>query len=169
MELNYVEGDATRPIGDGPKILVHVCNDIGRWGKGFVLAVSRRWPVPEKIFKASFAAGLDSALGDVQFVHVEDDLEVANLVGQHGIANRGGTTPPIRYDAIGRGLQAVRDRAQAFGASVHMPRIGAGLAGGDWQRIEAIIVATLVKCDVPTTVYDLPPPDARAQASRLVR
>ena len=135
MLLKYVEGDATFPIGDGPKILVHVCNDIGRWGKGFVLAVSRRWAKPERLFKASFAAGLNSALGDVQFVSVEDDLDVANLIGQQGIATRGRATPPVRYDAIGRGLQTVRDRAQAFGASVHMPRIGAGLAGGDWQRI----------------------------------
>lgn len=169
MALNYVEGDATQPVGDGPKILVHVCNDIGRWGKGFVLAVSRRWPGPERVFKADFALGLNSALGDVQFVPVEDQLEVANLIGQRGIATRGATAPPVRYDAIGHGLQTVRDRAQARGASVHMPRIGAGLAGGDWQRIEAIVIATLVECDVPTTVYDLPPPASRAQAMRLVR
>ncbi|MEV6001124.1 Appr-1-p processing protein, partial [Streptomyces griseomycini] len=27
----------------GVKVIAHVCNDIGGWGKGFVLAVSRRW------------------------------------------------------------------------------------------------------------------------------
>ena len=158
MKLEYVEGDATRPAAPGPKILVHVCNDIGRWGKGFVLAISRRWKEPEQVFKANFALGLNSALGDVQFVAVADDLRVANLIGQHGIAGRGTTTPPVRYDAIGRGLQTVRDRAQLSGASVHMPRIGAGLAGGDWPRIEAIVIATLIKCDVPTTVYDFAAP-----------
>jgi hypothetical protein len=97
---------------------------------------------------------LASALGDVQFVSVADDLLVANLIGQHGIAGRGTTKPPVRYDAIGTGLQTVRDRALCDGASVHMPRIGAGLAGGDWQRIEPIILAILVSADVAVTVYD---------------
>ena len=40
--LRYVTGDATVPQGGGPKILVHLCNDAGGWGAGFVLAVSRR-------------------------------------------------------------------------------------------------------------------------------
>ena len=44
MKITYQIGDATRPIGDGPKIIAHVCNDAGGWGKGFVVAVSRRWP-----------------------------------------------------------------------------------------------------------------------------
>ena len=35
MQINYLKGDATVPLGDGPKIIVHVCNDIGEWGKGF--------------------------------------------------------------------------------------------------------------------------------------
>ena len=158
MKLNYVEGDATNPTASGPKILVHLCNDVGRWGKGFVLAVSNRWREPEELFRTSFASGSNSALGDVQFVAVADDLVVANLIGQHGTARRGTTMPPVRYDAIGKGLQTVRDRAQLVGASVHMPRIGAGLAGGDWQRIEAIVIATLIKCEVPTTVYDFVAP-----------
>ena len=34
------------------------------------------------------------------------------------------------------------------------PRIGAGLAGGDWQRIEAIVVRTLAEASVSVTVYD---------------
>lgn len=41
--IAYRVGDATQPVGDGPKILVHVCNDIGAWGRGFVVALSRRW------------------------------------------------------------------------------------------------------------------------------
>lgn len=154
MPLTYLEGDATRPVGHGTKILVHVCNDVGRWGKGFVVALSRRWKAPQRAFKAAFAAGTDSALGDVQFVPVADDLIVANLIGQRSIAGRHTKTPPVRYDAIEAGLRTVRDRALRDGASVHMPRIGAGLAGGDWDRIEAIIVATLVDADVATTVYD---------------
>jgi hypothetical protein len=35
-----------------------------------------------------------------------------------------------------------------------MPRIGCGLAGGKWERVEPLIVARLVGADVPVTVYD---------------
>jgi O-acetyl-ADP-ribose deacetylase (regulator of RNase III) len=42
-EISYVKGDATSPQARGIKIIGHVCNDLGGWGKGFVLAVSRRW------------------------------------------------------------------------------------------------------------------------------
>ena len=158
MTLHYVEGDATRPATPGPKIIVHVCNDIGKWGKGFVLAISSRWKAPEQAFKAAFASGAAPALGDVQFVSVAEDLVVANVIGQHGIANRATKIPPVRYEAIEHGLARVRDRALADGASVHMPRIGAGLAGGDWQRIEAIVLATLAEAGVPVTVYDYAAP-----------
>jgi hypothetical protein len=34
LELSYVEGDATDPIGDGPRIIAHVCNDVGAWAEG---------------------------------------------------------------------------------------------------------------------------------------
>jgi hypothetical protein len=40
--IAYHVGDATMPVGDGPKILVHICNNIGAWGRGFVVALSRR-------------------------------------------------------------------------------------------------------------------------------
>ena len=51
-EITFVRGDATTPSGKGPKIIAHVCNDIGGWGKGFVLALSRRWPEPERAYRA---------------------------------------------------------------------------------------------------------------------
>lgn len=34
MIIDYIKGGATAPIGDGTKLLVHICNDIGKWGKG---------------------------------------------------------------------------------------------------------------------------------------
>ena len=32
-------------------MIVHVCNDIGAWGKGFVMAISNRWPEPESRYR----------------------------------------------------------------------------------------------------------------------
>ena len=40
--------------------------------------------------------------------------------------------------------------------SIHMPRIGCGLAGGDWKTIENIIQRTFVDiANVDVYVYDL--------------
>jgi O-acetyl-ADP-ribose deacetylase (regulator of RNase III) len=158
--MTYQTGDATRPSGTGARVIVHVCNDIGAWGAGFVVALSQRWPEPEKAYRA-WAGGQDDLpfeLGQVQFVTVEPDLWVANLIGQHEIQRKGVRTalPPVRYEAIRTGLAHVRHFALEHHASVHMPRIGAGLAGGDWAVLEGIIRDELAEQGAAVTVYDLP-------------
>lgn len=40
-------------------------------------------------------------------------------------------------------------------ASIHMPRIGCGLAGGKWEVIEQIIKEELIDKEIAVTVYDL--------------
>ena len=153
--IRYLTGDATDPQAAGQKLIVHCCNDLGRWGKGFVLALSARWPEPEADFKAWAKLGTAGgfALGAVRFVPVRADIVVANLIGQHGI-KKGSSGPPIRYDAIAAGLAAVGDTARKSGATVHMPRIGCGLAGGKWERIEPLILEALSGRGVAVTVYD---------------
>ena len=157
MAIEVVRGDATAPSGEAPRIIVHICNDIGGWGAGFVLALSRRWKQPEAAYRAWYATkDPPFALGEVQLVEVEPGLYVANMIGQEGIRARDGV-PPIRYDAVERCLGKVAEMAAERGASVHMPRIGCGLAGGEWSEIEARIERTLVAASIPTTVYDWSP------------
>lgn len=154
-EIIYVVGDATAPQGEGPKIIAHVCNDAGGWGKGFVLPLARRWPQTRTAYKTWYRDRETSgfALGAVQFVPAEDTLLVANMIGQHGY--RPSNTPPVRYEAISAALATVADRALQFRASVHMPQIGCGLAGGRWELVEPLIVEQLTRRGVPVTVYDL--------------
>ncbi len=155
MPITYLIGDATDPPRNNPGIIVHVCNDIGAWGRGFVLALSQRWKEPEREYRA-WAKGDGSVpfdLGQVQLVQVEDNLWVANLIGQHGIGRYQGTAP-VRYEAIEEGLRFV-GRHTVYGTFVHMPRIGCGLAGGTWDKIEPIVQAELVDKGVPVFVYDL--------------
>lgn len=154
--ISYLKGDATNPQGaqSEPKIIVHICNDLGKWGKGFVLALSKRWAAPEQVYRQAFSSDSSPELGDVLFVPVEELLEVANLIGQRGVARRGQKTPPIRYQAVREGLEKVAQRALEVGASVHMPRIGCGLAGGRWEDIEPIIEETLSQLGVSVNVYD---------------
>ena len=156
MIIKHILGDATMPEGEGPKVIVHVCNDLGKWGKGFVLAISRRWKTPEDSYRKAFSSPEKPALGDVQFVAVSDTITVANLIGQHGVARKGSRgEPPIRYLALRQGLEKVATFALAQGASVHMPRIGCGLAGGTWDKIEPLIHESLLLRNIPVFVYDL--------------
>ncbi len=156
MPITYAIGDATRPHGQGRKIIVHICNDRGAWGKGFVLAISRRWRQPAEAYKRWFNED-GFGLGAVQFVQVEPDVWVANLVGQHGLKPQRGL-PPIRYEAVKSGLETVAAKAKELNATAHMPRIGCGLAGGEWPLIEALIISTLVEQGIEVIVYDLPVP-----------
>jgi O-acetyl-ADP-ribose deacetylase (regulator of RNase III) len=153
-EILYIKGDATRPSAAGNKIIVHVCNDVGGWGKGFVVAVSKRWKQPEAEYRQWFKTKANFGLGEAQFVKVEEDVWVANLIGQHKMGSDENENPPVRYEAIATGLEKVGEFAQEIDASVHMPRIGCGLAGGTWDRIEPIIMETLIEKNISTTVYD---------------
>lgn len=158
--LTYVHGDATAPHGAGPRVIGHLCNDIGAWGKGFVTALSRRWSAPETAYRdwhrRRHEHGSDFTLGAVQLVPVQADLWAANMIGQHGIARRGRTDPPVRYTAVTTALQALAVHCSRLDASVHMPRIGTGLAGGSWARIEPLLQHHLLAHGIPVTVYDLP-------------
>lgn len=153
--IAYLKGDATNPQGQGNKVVAHICNDVGGWGKGFVMALSARWKAPEQDYREWYRkrAENDFTLGAVQYVQVAADIWIANMVGQRGMYSRR-DGPPIRYDAVETCLKAVADKATEIRASVHMPRIGCGLAGGTWDCIEPIILRTLCAANISVTVYD---------------
>ena len=153
--IKYVIGDATRPIGEGTKLIIHISNDLGGWGRGFVLALSRRWDAPEKVYRAE----KNYVLGNVQIVQVEPDITVINMIAQHDVratfvpfAKGVTAVPPIRYEALKTCLEKVNEYAKEHNATVHAPRFGAGLSGGDWNKIEQIIKETIT---VDVTIYDL--------------
>lgn len=89
----------------------------------------------------------------MQLIQVRADIRVANMVAQRGMRTGSGG-PPIRYETLARCLDSVAEHALAHSASVHMPRIGCGLAGGTWERIEPVIEKTLGARGIATTVYD---------------
>jgi O-acetyl-ADP-ribose deacetylase (regulator of RNase III) len=152
MEINYLKGDATCPQTAGSKILAHICNDVGGWGKGYVLAISKRWKEPENEYRFWYNNRKNNnfALGKIQIVEVSKNLWVCNMVAQHGLGWHDGK-PPIRYDALERCLIPLNSCARFVQASIHLPRIGCGLAGGKWSLVEEIIKKKLT---VPVYVYD---------------
>jgi O-acetyl-ADP-ribose deacetylase (regulator of RNase III) len=153
--IHFVEGDATYPTGEGNKIIVHVCNDIGLWGAGFTGDLTERWMRPQiAYFNYHQIHDTDKPmeLGTVIKVKVEDDIWVANLIGERGFG-RGGVVPPMRYEAVRKGLVRVARMASELGATVHMPKIGCGLAGGNWEMIEPIITETICRKGINVIVY----------------
>lgn len=156
--ISYVIGDATYPVGDGPKMIAHVVNNLGKWGAGFTGALSRRWPDLERQYKSWLAGANEIAIprlfGELLLVQVDTDIWVANLLAQSGVRGRG-NPQPIRYSALGEALWNLSTRTKRNWCSVHMPRIGCGLAGGDWARVEPLIAKNLSEVD-HIYVYDLP-------------
>lgn len=167
-DINYITGNALEPVGEGKKIIVHVCNDIGGWGSGFVVAISKRWKVPEYAYRYWYQENKNPDnkdffetfhLGMVQPVLVEPYISVVNMIAQHNtISSEPGSTP-IKYDALTTCLekvtQYIAEDLTDEESSVHMPRIGCGLAGGKWEEIEKIVRETLVYKGIPTYVYTL--------------
>jgi len=147
-KIKYLVGSAVEPQSKGDKIICHITNDSNKWGAGFVLALSAKWSYPEQFYRAK----QKHVLGDVDIVQVEEDIYVANMTAQHRTYPDAQGTPPIRYIAVAEALSKVNKVAVEKNATLHMPRIGTGLAGGQWDKIEQIL-HEVVSVDV--TVYDL--------------
>lgn len=153
--ITYIKGDATSPQYKGKKIIAHICNDIGGWGKGFVLAITKRWSEPEKAYRKwhRLRSENEFGLGEIQLIQVSEYIYIANMIGQKGIKT-GSKGVPIRYEAVEMCLEKLAQQALHLEASVHMPRIGCGLAGGKWNKIEPLINNQLLKNEIKTFVYD---------------
>jgi O-acetyl-ADP-ribose deacetylase (regulator of RNase III) len=153
--IKYRKGDATDPVGSDQKYIVHVCNNLGGWGRGFVLAISEKWPEPERAYrewhktKHSHLNG-HFELGNIQPVRVSQDIMVVNMIAQDGYGQ--GNKPPISYEALELCLEKAAASARAYGASIHGPRFGTRLAGGNWFSIAPIIERTMK--DLSVTIYD---------------
>ena len=84
-KLKHIKGDVRKPIGDGNKIIIHCCNDIGVMGAGVAAAIAQKWPNVKSEYKKWHRGKQGFKLGNVQFVKVEDDLVVCNMIGQRDI------------------------------------------------------------------------------------
>ncbi len=155
----YLHGDALQPRGNGPKLIAHVVNDRSQtWGGGFAKQVAIKYSPAQVDFRVWAKTSGNQQLGNTHF-YGEDQIVVASMVAQQGFG--ASETPRIRYPALEQCLAAIRARAQQMGASVHMPRIGCGQAGGKWEVVAELIEREIVAHSVPVTIYDLPPGSGR--------
>ena len=157
MEIKYIKGDATEPIiiGDKYSVICHCCNALGAWGKGFVVPLGQKYPIArEKYLKFIKMTKEENRLGSVSFAKATDNIIVANIIGQYYTYPRDGKIP-LDYEALEKGFRSVIEMFQTnnIPLTVHMPKIGCGLAGGDWNRVEEIIKNTFISSNIEVYVY----------------
>lgn len=129
----YKKGDV---LFSNEKKIAHGCNCSGGFGSGFAKAVAERYPsVKESYLHRYNTCGW--RLGYVQYLGVGDgsDREIANCATQerYGRPDQG---PYISYAAL---RSVIKDLVKSWPEGFAMPKIGAGLAGGNWEIISKII------------------------------
>ena len=166
--VSYVRGDATQPRGEGTKLIAHVVNDkAATWGGGFASFVRKKWPSVQEEFKEWVNENPNRlALGKWHLAPIEERLFIFNMISQHGYGPS--TKPRIRYRALESCLDELASAAAKRGASIHMPRIGCGEAGGSWGIVSELIDSKLCQRGLKVTVYDLPGAEVRQEAQQLL-
>lgn len=153
----YVRGDALTPRGSRHKIIAHIVNDQSpTWGgKSFAASLRRQWQhVQDDFYEWALSRRSEFSLGAVRQCLVDASTTVVSMVAQRGYGPS--PTPRIRYSALESCLNQLAEIASGLGATVHMPRIGAGNAGGAWPIIEELIIDNLLDKGIMVTVYSLP-------------
>lgn len=139
MPIIYQVGDLLESDCD---MIAHGCNCHCRMKSGIAGQISKKYP---EVNKADHRTkyGDKSKLGMAMPVfHPKQDKCVVNLYTQYRYGNDG--KQYVDYDAVRSSLEALRGwQEQLLGRNpdhkLGIPRIGAGLAGGDWTVIEKII------------------------------
>lgn len=154
-ELKYIVGDVREPIGEGNKFVAHCVNSVGIMGSGVARALFEKWYKVRSDY-LEWAKEEDFKLGNIQFVKVEKNIVVVNMVGQEGVGFDKRENPPIRYEAMRSCLQKLAEKALQYHASVNLPyKIGCDLAGGSWDIVEPMIIEELCAKDIEVIIYDI--------------
>jgi len=124
-------------------IIVHGCNAQGIMGSGVAKAIREKYPECFDQYRLQYEV-YTLILGDIVWWcqvnqngdGYHDDLYIANAITQefYGTDRR-----HVNYCAIATVFKEIFRQANVVKATVHFPKIGAGLGGGNWDIIEAII------------------------------
>ena len=157
LQIEYLFGDARKPRGTGKRVIAHIVNDgAAKWGGGFALEVAKEWSFIQEAFQELVSQDRSKlSLGKVHWAKIDEDLSIVHMVAQEGYGSSGGR-PRIRYAALVETLDRLYEIASKQRANVHMPRIGTGQAGGNWELIRDMIDERLVRRGIRVFVYTLP-------------
>jgi O-acetyl-ADP-ribose deacetylase (regulator of RNase III) len=168
--INYIDGDLIKLAKEARfDVIAHGCNCLSQMGAGIAPQMARAFgcdrfemelwgPSIEKLGNVdyqTFVLGKNAiwSLGDADNKLNEPELTVVNAYTQYkyGRNHKDGDRIPFDYEAF---TICMRKMNNLFsGKRIGMPKIGAGLAGGDWNRIEKIIERELKNCHIIIVNY----------------
>jgi O-acetyl-ADP-ribose deacetylase (regulator of RNase III) len=131
-------------------MVVHGCNAQGVMGAGFAKQIKQRFPAAFQAYRRAYGAGLGTITLSRSALGESDEPIICNMITQQNIAQPWSEGPLVSYDAIYNGFDKVFRYAKKHNLTVNFPLIGAGLGGGQWQIISAIIEFSENKFDVST-------------------
>ena len=165
-----VKGDATKPqkqCDNEVVIIAHVCNDISGWGAGFVLALNKAFgDLPRETYISDCRSSIpENNLRRVSYAAVDENdktrLIIANMIAQHKFIDPEKNPRPLRYDALVQcmlGVAAYIEGLRMFEdlgpITIHCPKFGSALAGGNWEFIEKLIEDCWLSEGIDVTVYE---------------
>lgn len=130
--IKYVKND----LFDGNVDLIgHGCNCKGGFGAGIAGIMSIKHPNARQAYIDKHR-GDGWKLGEVQFVQ-SNGKTIANCATQDNFLPR--DRVHADYNAIRACMVQVKEYAKLRNLTVGVPKIGAGLAGGNWAVIEMIL------------------------------
>ena len=143
------KGDAVYPdLGDSFVFIPHVVNDEGAFGKGFAQALANRWPETKRRY-FDWRKSRTFKLGAIEIQPVDAQIAVVHMLCQQGLP--GPNNPqPLNYEFLKQCLQKLNHVALESCGEIHAPKIGCGLARGEWHCVRDLIEACL---SVPVTIY----------------
>lgn len=143
--MKIVEGDLLLLAQQGHfDVIIHGCNCFHTMGGGIAYAVKSLFP---EAYEADLETvrGAQDKLGTLSVAEVvrgEVKFLVVNAYTQFGF---GGNRVNVDYAAVRQAMAEVKRRFS--GMRTGYPKIGSGLAGGDWDTISKIIDEELLDED----------------------
>ena len=152
IHVELIRGDLLQLALDGRfDVIAHGCNCMCQMGKGIAQSIKNKFPEAYEADKQT-TRGDRGKLGTFTTAAIERGdakFVVVNAYTQFDYRPPG---PNVDYDAIRAAMREVK--RQFSGKRIGYPKIGAGLAGGDWTRIAAIIEEELAGEDHTLVEFD---------------
>lgn len=132
--IKYIDGDLVRDA-EQFDVIAHCCNCFTTMGSGIAPLIKAKFPEAYVVDCATKKGDL-SKLGAISYTETTNPI-VVNLYGQFDYTGRRSGQMDLDYNALRSALKEMKTKFS--GKRIGMPKIGSGLAGGDWSVIERII------------------------------
>lgn len=133
-------------------VIVHGCNCFHTMGAGIAKQLKQTFPDVYLVDKKHTRYADESKLGTFSSASfLSEDNHVLTILNAYTQFNYSGSGVKVNYSAISSIFSGIKELYS--GKKIAYPKIGAGLAGGDWSIISSIIDEKLEGEDHTLVVY----------------